>query len=207
MSEEAVENNKTVEKSENEIVKKSENEIVEKSENEIVKKSENEIVEKSENENLNQFDFMSFLSNITNPKDTDSKKDVLNQMLGNIFQSILKNKVGNESKSDSEDSEDSEESEESESESVCSSEYSDLDAIFLIKEIDKEAVFTTTYSNAKSSLLSRFHHFLETNSSTSLRIDKSDDKIVAYDRNPNSLQPFQETLVFHCEFLRIEKQK
>jgi hypothetical protein len=72
--------------------------------------------------------------------------------------------------------------------------------------MDKEVVFTTTYSNAKSSLLSRFHHFLETNSSTSLRIDKSDDKIVAYDRNPNSLQPFQETLVFHCEFLRIEKQ-
>jgi hypothetical protein len=174
-------------------------------ENQNTETVENQNTETVENQNLNQFDFMSFLSNITNPeKDNDSKTDVLNQMLGNIFQSFLKNKVGDVSDSDSEPEPESES--ESESDSESSSDYSDLDAIFLIKEMDKEVVFTTTYSNAKSSLLSRFHHFLETNSSTSLRIDKSDDKIVAYDRNPNSLQPFQETLVFHCEFLRIEKQ-
>jgi hypothetical protein len=123
-------------------------------ENQNTETVENQNTETVENQNLNQFDFMSFLSNITNPeKDNDSKTDVLNQMLGNIFQSFLKNKVGDVSDSDSE----SESESESESDSESSSDYSDLDAIFLIKEMDKEVVFTTTYSNAKSSLLSKIH--------------------------------------------------
>ena len=175
--------------------------------NNVIDKSKDVIDKSNQDSNQDsnqQFDFMSFLSTITDSK-KENKTDAINQLLGNIFQSMLKNNSDETKSNPSSDSESNSDSE-SESSSESDSEFADLDTIYLIKEMDKEVVFTTTYSNAKSSLLSRFHHFLETNSSTSLRIDKTDDKIVAYDRNPNSLQPFQETLVFHCEFLRIEKQ-
>ena len=78
--------------------------------------------------------------------------------------------------------------------------------IYLIKETNKDVVYTTTYQKAKNVLLDRFHLFLKKNSNSFLRIDKEDDKISVYERNQNSLQPFQELMIFQCEFVRIEKQ-
>jgi hypothetical protein len=76
----------------------------------------------------------------------------------------------------------------------------------LIKETNKDVVYTTTYKKAKLILLDRFHLFLKNNSNSFLRIDKEDNKISIYERNQNSLQPFQEVMIFQCEFVRIEKQ-
>jgi hypothetical protein len=54
-------------------------------------------------------------------------------------------------------------------------------------------------------MLARFHRFLEKNSSNYMRIEKESERIVVYERQPNTLSPFDEQLLYHIEFFSVEK--
>lgn len=106
------------------------------------------------------------------------------------------------SESDKEES-DEDKNSDSESESECSD--SDYTEMFIILENNKSYNYATSYPRARRTMLARFHRFLEKNSSNYMRIEKESERIVVYERQPNTLSPFDEQLLYHIEFFSVEK--
>ena len=106
------------------------------------------------------------------------------------------------SESDKEES-DEDKNSDSESESECSD--SDYTEMFIILENNKSYNYATSYPRARRTMLARFHLFLEKNSSNYMRIEKESERIVVYERQPNTLSPFDEQLLYHIEFFSVEK--
>jgi len=112
-----------------------------------------------------------------------------------------------EDETDEEDEDEDEEDEDEEDEEEDEEEYEeDEDDIYLICENKSNFHYAASYEDAKQAMLDKFHHFLE-NNTCFLRIDKSINKISVYERNPNSLSPFNEQLIYDIEFFVIEKFK
>lgn len=113
-----------------------------------------------------------------------------------------------EDKNSDKDSEHSE-SEHSDKESDSESENSDSDytEMFIILENNKSYNYATSYPRARRTMLARFHRFLEKNSSNYMRIEKESERIVVYERQPNTLSPFDEQLLYQIEFFSVEKYK
>jgi len=106
------------------------------------------------------------------------------------------------SESDKEES-DEDKNSDSESESECSD--SDYTEMFIILENNKNYNYATSYPRARRTMLARFHRFLEKNSSNYMRIEKESERIVVYERQPNTLSPFDEQLLYQIEFFSVEK--
>jgi hypothetical protein len=179
-------------------------------------------------EQLGKF-FTSFLSQNCEIKENN---DIISSLLGGILRNLIKNNVDDQNKSENEhsDSEHSEdESEHSESEhSDHESEHSESDhsetsekskndseesesesdtytEMFIILENKKSYNYATSYPRARRTMLARFHRFLEKNSSNYMRIEKESERIVVYERQPNTLSPYDEQLFYQIEFFSVEK--
>lgn len=101
------------------------------------------------------------------------------------------------------DKEESDEDKNSDSDSECSD--SDYTEMFIILENNKSYNYATSYPRARRTMLARFHRFLENNSSNYMRIEKESERIVVYERQPNTLSPFDEQLLYQIEFFSVEK--
>ena len=157
-----------------------------------------------------------------------NKNDTISNLLGGFLKSMLKNQPCSESEdsdtekssedsdteksssdSDTEksssDSETEKSSSDSETEKSSSGDESDYIEIYLIRENNKTFNYATSYTSAKNTLDTRFHNFLKVNTTPCLRIEKSEDRIKAYERQPNSLNPYDEQLLYEIEMFTIEK--
>ena len=94
------------------------------------------------------------------------------------------------------------ESDHSDKESESDSDYSEM---FIIFENKKTYNYATSYPGARRTMLARFHRFLEKNSSNYMRIEKESERIVVYERQPNTLSPYDEQLLYQIEFFSVEK--
>jgi hypothetical protein len=54
-------------------------------------------------------------------------------------------------------------------------------------------------------MLNEAHNFLLENVDLFFRMEKTEDKIVIFERKPNSLLPYQENCVFDVSFVKIDK--
>ena len=231
-SENVVEKNNS---SENVVEKNDSNEKVVENAVEQNDSSENKVEQlNSENtEQLGKF-FTSFLSqNCEIKENNDIISSLLGGILRNLIKNNVddQNKSENEHSdsehSESEHSEDESEhsdhesehsdheSEHSESEHSETSEKSKSDSeesesdtyteMFIILENKKSYNYATSYPRARRTMLARFHRFLEKNSSNYMRIEKESDRIVVYERQPNTLSPYDEQLFYQIEFFSVEK--
>jgi len=109
-------------------------------------------------------------------------------------------------KTENDDSDDSvnEDSEESINESD-SEEYEENEVIYLIQRSDKKCKYVKTYENAVKAMEKEVRFFLKNNLVSLFRMDKYENKIVIYERQPNSLNPFHETVMFEISIIRINK--
>jgi hypothetical protein len=181
-------------------------------------------------EQLGKF-FTSFLSQNCEIKENN---DIISSLLGGILRNLIKNNVDDQNKSEnehsdsehsedesehsedeSEHSEDEDEHSEDESEHSETSEKSKNDSeesesdtyteMFIILENKKSYNYATSYPRARRTMLARFHRFLEKNSSNYMRIEKESERIVVYERQPNTLSPYDEQLFYQIEFFSVEK--
>jgi hypothetical protein len=222
MSDDFVHINDTTEKQTAEVVEKQPTEVVENKEENPPSQQEMSAM----NEQLGKF-----FSSILNPEsEIKENNDIISNLLGGLLRNLIKNNVNkneeedqdeeenseNESESDKEDSdkedsdkEDSDKEESYQSDEDKDSENSDSDytEMFIILENNKSYNYATSYPRARRTMLARFHRFLEKNSSNYMRIEKESERIVVYERQPNTLSPFDEQLLYQIEFFSVEKYK
>ena len=86
-----------------------------------------------------------------------------------------------------------------------SEEYEEIEVIYLIQRSDKKCKYVKTYTNAVKAMEKEVKFFLKNNLVSVFRMDKDENKIVLYERLPNSLNPFQETVLFEISIVRINK--
>ena len=157
-----------------------------------------------------------FFSSILNPEsEIKENNDIISNLLGGLLRNLIKNNV-NKNEEDDED----EDAEEDESDSDKDSDHSDKDSehsdkesesdtdyseMFIIFENKKTYNYATSYPGARRTMLARFHRFLEKNSSNYMRIEKESERIVVYERHPNTLSPYDEQLLYQIEFFSVEK--
>jgi hypothetical protein len=185
---------------------------------------------KEQTEELSKF----FTSILSQDGEIKENNNIISNLLGGILRNLIKNNLdekeqsGSENESDNESENDSEnddnesenddnESEnddsendengndkdkQSEAESDDSDNYTEM---FIILENKKSYNYATSYPRARRTLLARFHRFLENNSSTYMRIEKESERIVVYERQPNTLSPYDEQLLYQIEFFSVEK--
>jgi hypothetical protein len=165
-----------------------------------------------------------FFSSILNPEsEIKENNDIISNLLGGLLRNLIKNNVNKNEDGDTDEEEDDEdaededneedesdsdkdasdkESEHSDKESESDSDYSEM---FIIFENKKTYNYATSYPGARRTMLARFHRFLEKNSSNYMRIEKESERIVVYERHPNTLSPYDEQLLYQIEFFSVEK--
>ena len=183
------------------------------------------------NEQLGKF----FSSILNPESEIKENNDIISNLLGGLLRNLIKNNVNkNEDGDTDEEDEDAEdednEEDESDSDKDASdkesdhsdkeSEHSDKDSehsdkesesdsdyseMFIIFENKKTYNYATSYPGARRTMLARFHRFLEKNSSNYMRIEKESERIVVYERHPNTLSPYDEQLLYQIEFFSVEK--
>ena len=183
------------------------------------------------NEQLGKF----FSSILNPESEIKENNDIISNLLGGLLRNLIKNNVNkNEDGDTDEEDEDAEdednEEDESDSDKDASdkesdhsdkeSEHSDKDSehsdkesesdsdyseMFIIFENKKTYNYATSYPGARRTMLARFHRFLEKNSSNYMRIEKESERIVVYERQPNTLSPYDEQLLYQIEFFSVEK--
>ena len=163
------------------------------------------------NEELSKF----FTSILTQDGEIKENNNIISNLLGGILRNLIKNNLEekeesgseNESENDNESESDNESDNENddkqlETESDNSDNYTEM---FIIFENKKTYNYATSYPGAKRAMLARFHRFLEKNSSNYMRIEKESERIVVYERQPNTLSPYDEQLLYQIEFFSVEK--
>jgi len=175
-----------------------------------------------------------FFSSILNPEsEIKENNDIISNLLGGLLRNLIKNNVNKNEDGDTDDEEEDDEdaedeyneedesdsdkdsdqsdkesdhsdkeSEHSDKESESESDYSEM---FIIFENKKTYNYATSYPGARRTMLARFHRFLEKNSSNYMRIEKESERIVVYERQPNTLSPYDEQLLYQIEFFSVEK--
>jgi hypothetical protein len=175
-----------------------------------------------------------FFSSILNPEsEIKENNDIISNLLGGLLRNLIKNNVNkNEEDDEDEDAEEDEEEDdneedESDSDKDVESDHSDKESehsdkesdhsdkesesdsdyseMFIIFENKKTYNYATSYPGARRTMLARFHRFLEKNSSNYMRIEKESERIVVYERQPNTLSPYDEQLLYQIEFFSVEK--
>jgi hypothetical protein len=170
-----------------------------------------------------------FFSSILNPEsEIKENNDIISNLLGGLLRNLIKNNVNKNEDGDTDEEEDDEdpededeEEDESDSDKDASdkesehsdkeSEHSDKESesdyseMFIIFENKKTYNYATSYPGARRTMLARFHRFLEKNSSNYMRIEKESERIVVYERQPNTLSPYDEQLLYQIEFFSVEK--
>jgi hypothetical protein len=116
---------------------------------------------------------------------------------------------------DDEDDEDDEDEEDEEDEEDDKNLYNSLvdglssddedDSVYLLKLNESFFRYTTSYKKAKLAMLSEVHEFLTENIELFFRMEKDVDKITIFERQPNSLSPYQEKEVFRVSVLKVQK--
>ena len=174
-------------------------------------------------------DFGNFVNNILHPNPNDIISNLFGGLLKTLLQSVKpKEKVSEseekdddddeeedeededegedeEEEEDDEDEEEEEKDEEENGEGEEETESEESQEIYLIFENKKRYFYATSYSNAQKTMSKLFQRFLYKNNTQFMRIDKDLEKIVVYNREPNSLQPFNEQLLYEIEFFTVEK--
>ena len=183
------------------------------------------------NEQLGKF----FSSILNPESEIKENNDIISNLLGGLLRNLIKNNVNKnedgdtdeeEDDEDAEDAEDAEdednEEDESDSDKDVESDHSDKESdhsdkesesesdsdyseMFIIFENKKTYNYATSYLGARRTMLARFHRFLEKNSSNYMRIEKESERIVVYERQPNTLSPYDEQLLYQIEFFSVEK--
>jgi hypothetical protein len=97
------------------------------------------------------------------------------------------------------DVEDDEEEEEDDDEDVV-----DPNNIYVIK-CDDKSFYTDTLKKAKQCMIQKFTTFLHRNNSSFIRMEKDELSITVFERQPNTLLPYQETKVFYILISKVEK--
>jgi hypothetical protein len=169
-----------------------------------------------------------FFSSILNPEsEIKENNDIISNLLGGLLRNLIKNNVNKNEDGDTDEEEDDEDAEdedneedESDSDKDVESDHSDKDSdhsdkesesdsdyseMFIIFENKKTYNYATSYPGARRTMLARFHRFLEKNSSNYMRIEKESERIVVYERHPNTLSPYDEQLLYQIEFFSVEK--
>ena len=100
---------------------------------------------------------------------------------------------------DEDDEEDEDEEEEDEDEDVV-----DPNNIYVIK-CDDKLFYTDTLKRAKKCMVQKFYIFLQRNKNSFIRMEKDELSITAFERQPNTLLPYQETQVFYISISKVEK--
>jgi len=135
-----------------------------------------------------------------NESDNESENDSEND--DNENESDDNENESDDSENDENGIENDDKDKQSEAESDDSDNYTEM---FIILENKKSYNYATSYPRARRTLLARFHRFLENNSSTYMRIEKESERIVVYERQPNTLSPYDEQLLYQIEFFSVEK--
>jgi hypothetical protein len=171
------------------------------------------------NEELSKF----FTSILTQDGEIKENNNIISNLLGGILRNLIKNNLeekeesGSENENDNESESESDNESESESETESDNENDDKQSdtesdnsdnyteMFIIFENKKTYNYATSYPGARRAMLARFHRFLEKNSSNYMRIEKESERIVVYERQPNTLSPYDEQLLYQIEFFSVEK--
>ena len=169
---------------------------------------------KEQTEELSKF----FTSILSQDGEIKENNNIISNLLGGILRNLIKNNLDEKEQSGSENDDNENESDDnendengienddkdkqSEAESDDSDNYTEM---FIILENKKSYNYATSYPRARRTLLARFHRFLENNSSTYMRIEKESERIVVYERQPNTLSPYDEQLLYQIEFFSVEK--
>ena len=118
-----------------------------------------------------------------------------------------KDESENDESEDDESEKDESEKDESEKDESEKDESEDENSneIYLIIENKKYFNYATDFDSGKKTMNSKFHFFLEQNTNNCLNIQKDELKYTVYERNPNSLSPYNEKLVYEIEMFTITK--
>ena len=106
---------------------------------------------------------------------------------------------------DENDKEDEDEDEENDKEEDEDSSVEGDDSIYLLYLNNSLFRYTKTYTKARLSMLNEAHEFLTDNVELFFRMEKEENSITIYERNPNSLSPYQEKEVFKVNVVNILK--
>jgi hypothetical protein len=115
---------------------------------------------------------------------------------------------------ESDDSLDSVESEtetesEVDSDQSYDSDSTDLDAedefVYLLHRGDHKYRYTTTYEKAMKSISTELRHFMKKNILSFYRVEKDESKTVVFERYPNTLDPYDEKIVFQIYIIKVKK--
>ena len=110
-----------------------------------------------------------------------------------------------EDEDEEDDEEDDDDDEEDDEEDVeDDDEVVDPNNIYVIK-CDDKSFYTDTLKKAKQCMVQKFTTFLHRNNSSFIRMEKDELSITAFERQPNTLLPYQETKVFYILISKVEK--
>ena len=109
-----------------------------------------------------------------------------------------------EDNDDEEDEDEDEDEDEEDEDDEDDDEVVDPNNIYVIK-CDDKSFYTDTLQRAKKCMVQKFSAFLHRNNSSFIRMEKDDLSISAFERQPNTLLPYQETKVFYISISKVEK--
>ena len=114
-----------------------------------------------------------------------------------------------ETESDEVETETDSEEVDADSDESYDSDSTDLDAedefVYLLHRGDHKYRYTTTREKAMKSITTELRHFMKKNILSFYRVEKDETKTVVFERYPNTLDPYDEKIVFQIYIIKVKK--